>query len=293
MKKISFIFIILVLVFSISCNKKYQKESVAYEYASVEETVPAEAPADGGSYNRSEQNDDFEVTKPTSGVKKKIIKDGTMSIKSKKITESKSVLDKIIKDNNAYYETEDLTNTERVITYILKIRIPAENFEKFIAELEKGKDEIESKSINAKDVTEEFLDIEARLNNKKAYLERYKNLLNKANTVKDILEIEENIRNLQEEIESKEGRLKYLNDQVAFSTLFINLFENKDFVYKSEERDSFFQRIKKSLSIGWSSVIDFIIGFISLWPFWLVLIVAIIVFRKIRKKRKTAKTTTN
>ena len=94
-----------------------------------------------------------------------------------------------------------------------------------------------------------------------------------------MLAIEENIRTLQEEIESKEGRLKYLNDQVNYSTLDINIFKTKEFVYKPDQQDNFLERVKKSMSSGWNSFVDFFIFLLKIWPLY---ILAIIIFSLIR-----------
>ena len=61
-------------------------------------------------------------------------------------------------------------------------------------------------------MTDQFIDLETRLENKRNYLKRYNDLLLKANSIKEILEIEEKIRALEEEIESATGQLKYLSD---------------------------------------------------------------------------------
>ena len=218
--------------------------------------------------------------------KKKIIKDGDISIKTNDLLKSKKNIDELAKNLDAYSDTEELTNEDYKISYNLKLRIPSDNFEKFISALESGKDEIKSKRINSRDVTEEYVDIEARLNNKRDYLKRYKELLTKASTIKDIVEIEENIRKLQEEIESKEGRLKYLNDQISYSTLVINLYKTKDFVYKPEQQDNFFERVKTSLNGGWTSVVGFSLWLIGIWPFIIMIIVAVFIVKRVKSKRK-------
>jgi ribonuclease HIII len=217
--------------------------------------------------------------------KKKIIKDGNISIKVKNIEEAKKHTDALLKKYNSYYEHEDLQNTSTTITYTLKARIPSNNFERLLALVENGTGEVTSKSIQARDVTEEFVDITTRLKNKKLYLDKYNSLLNKAGNVKDILAIEENIRMLQEEIESTQGRLKYLNDQVDFSTLNITLFQEKEYVYKPQEQDSFAERLKNSLHNGWTGFIDLILWFVANWPLILVLIVIIAVIRRLRRKK--------
>ena len=217
--------------------------------------------------------------------KKKIIKDGNISVKTSDINLSKKGINDLLKKLNAYYESEDLQNNDQTISYNLKIRVPAENFEKLISSIENGKDEIKSKSIQARDVTEEFIDVETRLANKREYLKRYKELLSKASTVKDILAIEENIRTLQEEIESKEGRLKYLSDQVSFSTLDINLYKEKEFIYKPQPQDKFSERVKTSLSNGWTSVVNFVLWIITVWPYIILTLIGFFVIRRVKKSK--------
>src|SRR5699024_12383858 len=111
-----------------------------------------------------------------------------------------------------------------------------------------GTGELQYKEIDARDVNDQFIDLETRLENKRSYLKRYKDLLSKAKSVKEILEIEESIRKIEEEVESTVGRLKYLSDQVDYSSLELRIAEEKEFKYKPEKQDSFFERFKQSLS---------------------------------------------
>lgn len=221
--------------------------------------------------------------------KKKIIKDGSLGIKTNDIVRAKKGFDALLKKLNAYYETEDFEKEDYRMSFSLKIRVPSANFEKLISEIENGKDEIVTKNINARDVTEEYTDVEARLNNKREYLKKYKEILARAVTIKDILEVQEIIRNLQEEIESREGHLKYLNDQVTYSTLDVSLFKDIAYVYKPQEQDSFRERVKNSLSNGWMAIVDFVLWFIKIWPQLLVVLAVIILGRRWYKKRKANK----
>ena len=145
---------------------------------------------------------------------------------------------------------------------------------------------VKYKEINARDVTSEFIDLESRLSNKRKYLKKYGELLKKANTVKDILLIENEVRQLEEEIESTVGRLKYLNDLVGYSTLDLILTKKKDFKYDPEGQDSFIERLKQSFSNGWNSFVNFILLLFRLWPVWLILPVLISFIRKYRRKIK-------
>lgn len=218
----------------------------------------------------------------------KIIKDGDISIRSKDVALSKKHIDNLLTSFNAYYEKEELQNNEQSVSYEFTIRIPSAHFEKAIQALENSNDEILSKNIQARDVTEEFTDLEIRLNNKRDFLQRYKELLLRAGTVKEILAIEENIRILVEEIESAEGRIKYLGDKVAYSTLNVSLFKEKAFVFKAEPQDSFVERLKKSASIGWTAIIDFVVWFISVWPYIVLVSIVVFLIKRAIKRRKSA-----
>jgi Fe2+ transport system protein B len=218
--------------------------------------------------------------------KKKIIKDGRISLKVTELEKSKSQVDNLVKENNGYYANESLNNTDYESTYNLTIRVPATNFERLITKIESGDGEITYKQIDARDVTEQFIDLETRLANKRKYLKRYSDLLNNANSIDEILEIEEKIRGLEEEIESTTGRLKYLSDLVNYSTLNLTITKQKAFKYNPVNKGKFTERLKQSLSKGWVSFISFLLFMIKLWPFWIIIYLISFSWRKFRRKKK-------
>ena len=167
--------------------------------------------------------------------------------------------------------------------------MPAQNFELFISGIESGDGEITNKSISARDVSEEFIDLETRLLNKNSYLKQYREILKKARTIKDILEVQEKIRRIEEEIESTQGRLKYLSDQVSFSTLNLTLTKKKEYKYTPEEKEKFIERLKNDFSKGWSGFVSFLLFIIRIWPFWIICYGIWFLFNRWRKKRKLKK----
>ena len=218
--------------------------------------------------------------------KKKIIKDGRMGIKVSDLAKTKAKMDVLVKSQGGYYDSESLTNSDFESSYNLKVRIPGNNFEKFIAGIESEEGEILYKTIDARDVTDQFIDLETRLNTKRNYLARYNELLKKAQAVKDILEIEEKVRGLEEEIDSTMGRLKYLSDQVDYSTLDLTITKEKDFKYKPTNRDSFIEQLKQSISKGWYGFIDFILFLFNIWPFILVAGLIVYIWKRFKLRLK-------
>lgn len=220
---------------------------------------------------------------------KMIIKDGEMGLKVDDLEQSRININTLVASHNGYFANEGLINSDYESAYHLKIRLPSVSFEKFIAEVESGEGEVTFKNIQARDVTAEFIDLETRLSSKHEYLKKYNDLLKQAKSVNDILEIEEKARIIQEEIESSEGRLRYLSDQVSLSTLDLTLTKEKVFKYHPAKRDNFVERLKQSLTSGWLGFVDFVIFLIKLWPFWIIVAMGGWLFRKIRLRIKSKK----
>ena len=222
-------------------------------------------------------------------IKKKIIKDGRLGMDVKNLSASKTNIDTIVRNLGGYYDNESLSNNDYATAYDLKIRIPSDKFEILIAKIESGEGEVSYKEIDARDVTEEFIDLETRLGNKQKYLTRYQELLRNAKNIKEILDIEEKIRVLEEEIESTTGRQKYLNDQVNYSTLELNISQKKAFKYTPPFRQNFFEKLKQSLSRGWYGFVDLFFFLLSNWAVLILLAVLIWLWIKYRKRRKSRK----
>ena len=278
MRKFLSIFILTILI--ASCHQE-QTDKISYAFADMqEEMIPLTRKSLNAPAAPIDKIENQEVNK------KRIIKDGRLGIKVTKLQQTKDRVDSLVKQYEGYYANESFNNNDWESSYNLKVRIPSTNFEKFITEIESGDGEILYKVIDARDVTDQFIDLETRLENKRNYLKRYNDLLLKAKTVTEILEIEEKIRGLEEEIESTTGRLKYLSDLVDYSTLDLTISKQKDFKYNPEKRAKFLERLKQSLSKGWFGFVDFILFIFKIWPIWIIITLIFIFLNKYKMKRK-------
>lgn len=277
---------LFIFILSFGSCSQGTEETYDHYLANMEESIPitksspVPPPESSSIVDQAEQQKEIE---------KKIIKDGRIGLQVQDLNKTKLRVDSLVRKYEGYYANESFNNTDWESAYTLKIRIPAVSFEALIATIESGDGEVEYKEIDARDVTDQFIDLETRLENKRSYLKRYKDLLNQAKSVKEILEIEEKIRGLEEEIESTTGRLKYLSDQVDYSTLDLRVAKRKEFKYKPDRQDSFFERLKQSLSKGWYVFVDFLLFTIRLWPFWIIVPFLVYLWRRFKKKRKSNK----
>ena len=254
----------------------------------VNENIPPPPPPSEKDFatDRVDKSNDLKTETSTATFTRKIIKDGSMEIRVKKLEQGKMQIDSLVKRFQGYYAEETFNNQDYSHDFTLKIRIPSEKFELFIAQAESAIGELVFKSVTSRDVTEEFIDLETRLKNKKNYLNRYGELLKQAKSVKDILEIEERTRVIEEEIESTEGRLKYLNNQVDFSTLELRITRKNDYNFIPQNEGNFFDRLKFSLVKGWYGLVTFTLFIIRIWPFWIIVTVIYMLIRKILRRRK-------
>lgn len=267
MKRIAYLLITTVLL--ISCNTK-SSESL---YAAATDYVD--------STDEIAKEENLPVNS-----ERKLIKNGSIFIDVKDIKTEKSKIDSLIKKYQAYFDKETTNRYDNSTILTLKIRIPSQNFEKFIVGIEKGGNKITNKEISTEDVTEEFIDLETRLLNKRKFMTKYQELLKSAKSIKEMLEIQEKIRSLEEEIESATGRLKYISNQVSYSTLELRLEQENEFKYTPEKRDSITEKLKQSIIGGWFVFVDFLYILLYNWVFIIFISVGIYVFRKYRKKRK-------
>ncbi len=214
----------------------------------------------------------------------KLIKNGDISFEVKNIKNTKTFLQKVISKHKGYISSEKIEDYRINPTEILTVRVPNSNFDNIINNIGLQVGEFDSKRIDIEDVTADFVDIEARLKNKKQLEGKYQELLAKANNMTDILKIEKEISLIREDIESTEGRLRYLNNQVGYSTLIITYYEKR-----ATAGFHFGGKMADALSNGGMGFLWFLIGMMQLWPMWLIGGLICYVIYKIVKHRKNQK----
>ena len=277
------------LIFIASCKSHgVSKDQVAFmdKISAGSENAPPPPMEKNLARNHAEYSPGLQSETQITSLTRKIIKDGRMEIRVRNLEQGKILIDSLVKKFQGYYAEESFNNQDYSHDFSLKIRVPSEKFELFIAQAESAIGELVFKSVSSRDVTEEFIDLETRLKNKKNYLNRYGELLKQAKSVKDILEIEEKTRVIEEEIESTEGRLKYLSNQVDFSTLELRITKKNDYNFIPQNEGNFFDRLRFSLVKGWFGLVTFTLFVIRLWPFWIIVSLIYYLIRKILRRRK-------
>jgi hypothetical protein len=103
------------------------------------------------------------------------------------------------------------------------VRIPAENFEEARSQVRTIAKAVEQDSVEAVDVTREYVDQEARLRNSRAEEMQYLAILKRATAIKDVLEVSSKLEEVQGRIDEQEADLRFLHHQVEMSLLTTNI----------------------------------------------------------------------
>lgn len=219
---------------------------------------------------------------PKQEIVKKLIKNGRVSFETESLEKTKSLIEIELKKVNGYISSESQSKQYDRINQYMKVRIPAKSFDSFLETISKGVDVFDVKEINVSDVTERYYDLQSRISNKKKLEQRYAEILKQAKTVKEILDVERELGKLREDIESAEGSLKYLSNQVSLSTLNITFYKKTTF------ESSFLNKVSNAFKDGFTSIKSFFLFIISIWPFVIILSILSIWIAKRLKRKKSS-----
>jgi Domain of unknown function (DUF4349) len=104
------------------------------------------------------------------------------------------------------------------------LRIPADNFERALAELEDlGK--VDGEIISGRDIGQEFVDLEARIRNLEAQETVLLRLMDRSQSVSDTIRVQRELQGVQLELERLTGRVRYLRDQADMATIALSMKE--------------------------------------------------------------------
>jgi len=234
--------------------------------------------------------EDVRISAPPTSLgneEKKIQRNANISIEVKNLDESIDKLNEIILLFNAEIISSNKGGMDFGQPYAnIRIRVLSGNLDSAINEFKKLSTKIISENIYTNDVTEEFIDTEARLKIMKSTEDRFNSLLLKSETVEEIIQVEKELMRIRGDIESLEGRLNYLSKTTDTSEINLNLNEQIPITGESWKINDSFTSALQNLSSFAKWLADFIINIIVFIPAIIVIALIIIFLRKLIKNRK-------
>ncbi len=208
---------------------------------------------------------------PPAELDKKIIKTAYLNLQVENLDSTKAAIERAIPDFQAYVSKSDQTNYKGSTTVNMTVRVPSARLEEFLLFAESQASYLHNKEVSSRDVTEEYIDIQGRLENKRKAEQRFREILGEAKTVEEILKVEEHLRKVTEEIESAQGRLQYLNNQTAMSTAKLSFYQ-PNYLPAEAPGQSYWSQVGLAFKGGWKFFQKMVLGLIRAWPLILILL---------------------
>ena len=273
----------------------YNSYGSSYVYKDEEAyaSEPMEAMAEDNAFDEYKTDANSLTENLRKDENKKLILTANMQMETKDLDETISSLLEKVNACGAYVQrSSSYTRNSSTRIYEATLRIPADQYGAFIAEL-KGAGNTLSYNDEIEDIKDSYTDIQARINSLKAQEERVLDFYRKAETIEDLMSVESRLSDLRYQIEYYEAQIKNYDLLVAYSTLHITISETT--VY-TPENPGFFSRLGGSFTDGWHDFIgnigDFLVDVV--YNIWTILLLAGLgylgyrIYKRIRN-RKNAK----
>ena len=105
----------------------------------------------------------------------------------------------------------------------LTIRVPSSRFGDALQQLKSLEGEVQTSGVTAQDVTDQFIDLQARLTAKQAEEQRYIAILNRANTIDEILKVDASLGSVRTQIEQLTAQINSIKQRTDFSTISMSI----------------------------------------------------------------------
>ena len=214
----------LLLLFS-SCNKK-SASFITNDYAEVPQAFSAgrkmvkSAVAENSLMEKAVVYQDADVAEMESSAvqERKVIRNGNITVEVPSLDEVESRLSDFVKNYNGYITNSYINEN----SFNATIRIPSVHFDE-VMDSAGSFGKLKYRSQNGRDVTDDFYDLESRIGTKKILKEKLESYLAGAKDIKDLLEIERQLNSVISELESMEGRMKRMVNQIDYATIYIDM----------------------------------------------------------------------
>lgn len=230
----------------------------------------------------------------TSSSDRKIIRNADISLEASSPENVQKVITTIAETRGGFVVDSQQRSTTKdnsvKDTVSMTVRVPAAKFTEAVDEIKRSAEGVISENIKGEDVTDQFVDIEARLRAKKATEQQFMEIMKQAKTVEDALNVQQQLGQIRTEIEQIEGKKRLLENQSSLSTIKVDIRTKAAF---AESSVGFGRKLSDAFGSGVDVALSFILGLVtvivSVLPFVVLILLplALIVrYLIVRQRRK-------
>ncbi|MEO7912150.1 MAG: DUF4349 domain-containing protein, partial [Roseiflexaceae bacterium] len=166
---------------------------------------------------------DAQVPGAQQEIQRLVIKTADLSLQVDSARDAEATLRTLVGQLGGYVVKVETSGTDENMSSHVIFRVPAERFDEALSGVQGLAKKVLARTVGGDDVTEEFVDLEARLGNLEATRDRLQSFLDKAETVDDALKVNQSLSDLQGQIEQLKGRKKFLQNSASLSTISVTL----------------------------------------------------------------------
>jgi uncharacterized protein DUF4349 len=226
---------------------------------------------------------------------RKVIRNGVLAIEVASPTDNQSKIASIAESHQGFVVTteyaqrtdDDRTKPETSVTLV--VRVPQEHFDAALNEIRAIGVRVVQQKVTGQDVTEEFMDLEARVKSQKALETQFLEIMKRAGTVQDALNVQTALANVRTEIEKLEGRRRFLENQTSLSTINVTLQSPTAIVNAS----GFWYGVRSAFADGVSAAVAIILILIrivvAMLPILILIVLPAALIVKLILKRRRGK----
>lgn len=162
-------------------------------------------------------------------VARRIIRNATLSLEVEQPARAAQRIASIAEARGGFVVTSDsvkhvgMNGSAPYEVVTVELRVPAAQFDATLADIRAAGGSVTAQKITGKDVTEEYIDLEARLRTQRALEAQLLEIMKRSQAVSDAISVQKELTNVRTEIERVEGRRRFLENQSSLSTISVTL----------------------------------------------------------------------
>ena len=197
---------------------------------------------------------------------RKIIRNAELTLELDAPAEAQRKLASLAESHGGYVVTaeshqQDARGAGAPPTVSVEMRVPAPRFDAAVSEVRALGSRVRQEKISGRDVTEEYIDLEARLRAQRALEAQFLEIMKRAGRVAEALEVQRELGNVRGEIERVEGRRRFLENQSSLSTIKVILQTPAPLV--STQTSGFFAGLRRAFGDGLDTAAAIVLGLVE------------------------------
>lgn len=279
------ILLLALLAFSVSCAAARQDtaETLVSQTGTAKPVVaPPKEAQQADNYGALQQNvslsDAAKAAATAAAADRKIIRNADITIEVASTTDAQHRVTSIAEAHGGFVATSEAKQREnsdparRTLDFKLVVRVPSSQFGVAFDEIKSLAGSTPEEHVASEDVTEDFIDLEARIKTQKALELQFLEIMRQANKVADALEVQRQIAEVRTQIEKLEGRKRFLENRSSLSTITVNIQAPKPVIVVTGT--GFGQSLREAVSDSISIASDMVLFFVR----FLIVMVPVFVF---------------